>query len=97
MSDLEEIKLKYNKALVLIKHENNYKGATDILYKEMSHKLYDLSLDIMYNQNEIYQDQELRTLILQVDKLLVNYSSTLDEDQTNKLYTNDDFYPDVEL
>ena len=61
----------------------------------MSNKLYDLSLDIMYNQNEQYKDMELRSLILTVDNLLVNYSSTLDEDQTNRLYTNDDFNSDI--
>ena len=93
--DLDDIRDCYNKAYSLIKIKNDYKGATDVLYNHMSNKLYDLSLDIMYNQNEQYKDMELRSLILTVDNLLVNYSSTLDEDQTNRLYTNDDFNSDI--
>ena len=93
--DLDDIRDCYNKAYELIKINNDYKGATDVLYNQMSNKLYDLSLDIMYNQNEQYKDMELRSLILTVDNLLVNYSSTLDEDQTNRLYTNDDFNSDI--
>ena len=93
--DLDDIRDCYNKAYELIKIKNDYKGATDVLYNQMSNKLYDLSLDIMYNQNEQYKDMELRSLILTVDNLLVNYSSTLDEDQTNRLYTNDDFNSDI--
>lgn len=95
--DLDDIRDFYDKAYSLIKIKNDYKGATDVLYNQMSHKLYDLSLDIMYNQNEQYKDMELRSLILCVDNLLVNYSSTLDEDQTNKLYTNDDFNSDISI
>lgn len=69
LSNLEKIKEYYSKALGLIQ-SNRSDLATKILYKQMPVDLYDLSLDILFNKNEDFKDNELRELIHIVDGLL---------------------------
>lgn len=52
--------------------------AKEILYEQMPTALYDMSLDILYNYNQVFVDEELRTLILNVDKHLNGNSNEED-------------------
>jgi hypothetical protein len=70
---LDSIRDSYQLSLMYIDN-NQFKEATDQLYKVLDPIDYDLSLDIMYNYNKEYKYEELRQLILKVDDLLINYS-----------------------
>lgn len=92
-----ELKLKkleeyYTRAFDCIKG-NDYKGATKILYNEMSFDLYDLSVDILFNSNEEYTDQKLRQLITDVDNALVKFSKKSMNFTSQEL--EDNFFSDV--
>jgi hypothetical protein len=71
-SSLKTIKEVYTKALELI-NTNDCKSA-DRLVRDMNIDDYDLSIDIIYNYNDKYSNEELRKLILQVDDALTIYS-----------------------
>lgn len=70
---LKLIETHYNAALLFLNDKNFYL-ATNEIYKLMDAKDYDLSLDIMYNQNDYCKNESLRQLIQKVDKALVDYS-----------------------
>lgn len=70
---LKLIEAHYNAALLFLNDKNFYL-ATNEIYKLMDAKDYDLSLDIMYNQNDYCKNESLRQLIQKVDKALVDYS-----------------------
>lgn len=76
-NNFEVIRDYYSKALGYIQI-NKSDLATKILYKEMPVDLYDLSLDILFNKNEDFKDNDLRELIHMVDGLL-NQSSRSEE------------------
>ncbi len=73
--NLEKIKEYYERVWKCIV-EDDFKGATNILYREMPIKLYDLSLNILYNNETT--SEELQNLIRKVDNALVEES--MDED-----------------
>jgi len=74
------IKNYYSKAMGYI-HNNNYKSATRVLYNEMPFDLYDMSLNILFNRNDIFSDEELKLLIQNVDDKLVEYSTVNKEEE----------------
>lgn len=80
-SSLKEIERYYSKALRLIQAEDYFK-ATRLLYNEMPDKMYDTSLDILFNRNfkSVTQEfNELRELIRIVDCKLIDYSTKSEE------------------
>ena len=69
--------------------KNDVKSATLTLYNRMPFDLYDLSLDILYNRNLEFSNEELRHLIEKVDNKLCEESQTeesLEEDNFNGQY-----------
>ena len=78
---LERIATNYILALNFLEEDNDFKAATKQLYQVMDHKDYDLSIDIMYNMNQLNKNEDLKNLILKVDNLLVNYSEEVDDDE----------------
>lgn len=70
---LLRIKMHYENALNHIS-AGDYKLAEKEIYDVMGIEDYDASLDILYNYNNNYTNDELRTLVLRVDDLLTSYS-----------------------
>lgn len=85
--ELKEIKEYYSKALALIQ-SNRSDLAMKLLYKQMPVKLYDSSLDILFNTNEKFKDNDLRELIEMVDGLLNSSKSeeSKDIDDINEIF-----------
>jgi hypothetical protein len=80
-TNLSKISQFYSKSLDLLQ-KNNFKAATKVLYNEMPEKLYDISMDILFNRNSESIDKEfaeLKQLIKMVDDKLVNFSTKEDE------------------
>jgi hypothetical protein len=80
-TNLGKISQFYSKSLDLLQ-KNNFKGATKVLYNEMPEKLYDISMDILFNRNSESIDKEfaeLKQLIKMVDDKLVNFSKKEEE------------------
>lgn len=72
----------YTKAWKCIKNDD-IRGATLILYDRMPFALYDMSLDILYNRNIKFSNEELKHLIEKVDKSLCEYSTEEDLQEDN--------------
>lgn len=86
--EMKLIREYYNKALKQLEASNGHTGH-EILY-EMPVDLYDLSIDILYNRNDEFGDEELKSLISRVDYLVNNtgeedFETDLD-DNYNNLY-----------
>jgi hypothetical protein len=60
--------------------------AKEILHEQMPVTLYDMSLDILYNYNMVFSDDELRGLINAVDKVL---NSDVSIDDIDSSFLND--------
>lgn len=72
-SDLIKLKEYYQR---IEKHLDNkdLRSAEDILYFEMSQELLDIALDMIYNRNKKFTEDDLRQYIISVeDKLLALY------------------------
>lgn len=84
---LDRISEIYNKALLFIEN-NDYKSAHKIVYN-LDPDDYDLALDMLFNYNGKYKNEELRKLIGKVDTLLTKdskspYKSSSFEDELDK-------------
>ncbi len=75
--DLKLIEEWYLKVWKAVKAED-MKEAISIIYYRMPTKLYDLSIDILYNRNVEFSNEELRHLIEKVDKALCEESEEED-------------------
>ena len=69
----------YSEAIKYI-NDGNYKDASKVLYKEMPFDLYDMSLNILFNRNEIFSDEKLKKIIQEVDDKMVIYLTINKED-----------------
>lgn len=56
----------------------NVEKANKVLYKDMRVELYDESIDILFNYNGSFADEQLRTLIQNVDVIL---NGTIEEEE----------------
>lgn len=65
----ETVKSYYNRVWAAIQNKQ-LDLAEDILFKQMPVSLYDMSMDICYNYNPEFSDEELRQLIRKVDKVI---------------------------
>lgn len=85
---LTRIRKSYETALKLIKKNKIDEAAKHI--HNMDVKDYDLSLDIMYDNNnkDNHKHRELKYLILKVDTELVKYSKDGDDYSNKDLYDN---------
>lgn len=89
--DISLIKAYYEKIWRYLK-VNDYKSATYIYYNEMPVDLYDDSLDILYNRNEVISDEALRKLIIKVDDRICNSSNDdLDQLELDELLDLEEF------
>jgi hypothetical protein len=59
----------YSRALRLL-DRGKRKQAEDLIYKEISQELYDLSLDILFNRNGEFPDSKLKRIIIKVDSII---------------------------
>lgn len=67
--DLMEIRAFYQTVDQLLKIGKN-SDALKVLYEAMPNKLYDKSLDILYNRNDEMVSKSLRKLIKKVDNII---------------------------
>ncbi len=81
--ELDLINEYYSEALKQLESSNGRIGH-EVLYK-MPVDLYDRSIDILYNVNDEFPDEELRKLIIKVDNILHNIK---EEDPDSDLSDN---------